>query len=150
MKKRYFFISLIIIGAIFYRKVMVMGMIFFGAIFFPEASKILKHYCFGNGEKMILQSDYIKNSPVIQKKIKEMNVGEKRKVTLKQWEDWRLSYALNPFYIEKRKDKAIITQYIQFDDTDRDYTWFGPFRIKDNIVHTFDCKAFQLYHEFKF
>ena len=99
---------------------------------------------------MILKSDYIKYSPVIQKKLKEMKVGEKRKVTFKQWEDWRLSYALNPFYIEKRKDNVIITQYIKFDNTDRDYTWFGPFRIKDNIVHTFDCKPYQLYHEFKF
>ena len=51
-------------------------------------------------------------------------------------------YAINPFTIEKRKDKIIITQWMQFAKTNKVITWFGPIPIPDNIVHTFDCKPY--------
>lgn len=133
---------------IFFKKILVLGMIFVGTFIYPEASQILNHYCFGNGEKLVLQSDYIKNSPVVVRELKKIKVGQKKRVVLKQSEDWRLSYALNPFYIEKRKDKVIITQHIKFDSSNKSYTWFGPFKISDNIVHVFDCTPFDVYHEF--
>jgi len=132
----------------FSKQILVLGMILVGSFVFPEASQILKHYCFGNGEKLILQSDYIKNSPVVVKELKKIKVGEKKRVVFKQKEDWRLSYALNPFYIEKRKDKIIITQYIKFDSTNKVYTYFGPFKISDNIVHVFNCTPFKVYYQF--
>lgn len=124
-------------------------MIVFGSFFFPEASQALKHYCFGNGEKLIVKSDYIKNSPVVLKHLKRMKVGQKKKVGFHQWEDWRLSFAINPFTIEKRKDKVIITQWMKFDKTNKVFTWFGPIPIPDNIVHTFECTPYMFYHEFK-
>jgi len=130
-------------------KIVVFGMIVVGSFLYPEASQILNHYCFGNGEDLVLKSDYIKNSPVVIKELKKMKIGEKKKVTFFQKEDWRLSYALNPFYIEKRKDKVIITQYIKFDKTNKSYTKFGPIKLSDNIVHTFKCTPFKVYHEFK-
>ena len=71
-----------------------------------------------------------------------MKVGEKHKVGMHQWEDWRLSFAINPFTIEKRKDRVIITQWMEFDKTNKVITWFGPIPIPDNIVHTFDCTPY--------
>jgi len=132
----------------FYKKILVLGMIVFGALFYPEASLALHHYCFGNGEKLVVESDYIKNSPVVRKHLKNMKTGQKKKIAFKQPEDWRLSYALNPFTMEKRKDKVIITQWMQFDTKNESYTHFGPFSTYDNIVHTFDCTPYLFYHEF--
>jgi len=151
MTKLIVLLSLVILlVSIFIEKILVIGMIVFGSIFFPEASQALKHYCFGNGEKLIVRSEYIKNSPVVKKYLKKMKVGEKRKVSFKQKEDWRLSYALNPFTIEKRKDKVIITQWMEFDKTNKVKTQFGPIKLSDNIVHTFDCTPYLFYHEFKY
>lgn len=132
----------------FLKKILVIGMIVFGAVFFPEASEILRHYCFGDGSTLYLRSDYIKNSPVVKKKLQQMRVGQKKKVGMHQWEDFRLAYALNPFTMEKRNDKVVITQWIQFDKTNKVFTWFGPIPLPDNIVHTFNCKPFLVYHEF--
>jgi hypothetical protein len=147
--KKVIILSLILTVIFFFKKIVVIGMIVFGSFFFPEASQALKHYCFGNGEKLIVKSDYIKNSPVVLKHLKRMKVGQKKKVGFHQWEDWRLSFAINPFTIEKRKDKVIITQWMQFDKTNKVFTWFGPIPIPDNIVHTFDCTPYMFYHEFK-
>jgi len=148
MKKLMILSVVTLVCVVFYRKILVLGMIFFGSIFFPEASQILSHYCFGDGEKLILDSDYIKKSPVVLNSLRKMKVGQKKRVAFKQNQDWRLSYALNPFYIEKRKDKVIITQWIKFDETNNVFTWFGPIPIPDNIVHTFKCAPFKVYCEF--
>ena len=151
IKKRYILLSaFIMLLIIFLKKLLVLGMILFGSIFFPEASQILRHYCFGDGSTLYLKSDYIKQSPVVKKKLRTMKVGQKKKVGMHQWEDFRLSYALNPFTIEKRKDKVVITQWIQFDKTNNVITWFGPIPLPDNIVHTFDCTPYLVYHEFKY
>lgn len=150
MKKISIILLLVSSVVFFFKKILVIGMIFVGSFFYPEASQILYHYCFGNGEKLILDSEYIKNSKIVSREFKKMKVGQKKRVAFKQNEDWRLSYALNPFYIEKWEDKVIITQFIKFDSTNKSYTYFGPFKISDNIVHVFDCTPFDLYCEFKF
>jgi hypothetical protein len=150
MVKVGFFVAVIITVIVFFEKLLVIGMIVVGSVIFPEASQALRHYCFGDGKKLIVESDYIKNSPVVQKHLKTMKVGQKKEVSFKQREDWRLSYALNPFTIEKRKDKVIITQWMQFARTNKVKTQFGPFKISDNIVHTFKCKPYLFYHEFTY
>lgn len=132
------------------KKVVVLGMIVFGAIFFPEASKALSHYCFGDGDTLKVESDYIRTSPVVINELKTLRDGEKRRVGMKQSEDWRLSYAINPFNIERHGNKVIITQWMQFDTTNVVETRFGPFKINDNIVHTFDCEPYLFYHEFEY
>ncbi len=124
-------------------------MIVVGSLFFPEASIALSHYCFGNGDTLRVESDYIRTSPVVIKEIKTLKKGEKRRVGMKQSEDWRLSYALNPFNIERKGNKIIITQWMQFDKSNKVKTRFGPFSFNDNIVHTFDCKPYLFYHEFE-
>ena len=75
-------------------------MIIGGRIVSPEGSDILYHYCFGNGDTLNINSSYIRKSPVVLKSIKDLRIGEIKKVIFKQSEDWRLSYALNPFHIK--------------------------------------------------
>lgn len=141
-------ISIIAIAIFNIKKLIVLGMIVVGSVFFPEATSILKHYCFGNGDTLYLHSDYIRTSTVVQRRLKKMKVGDKRKVGMHQWEDWRLSYAINGFDMKKQKHKVVITQWIKFDATGNVITWFGPIPLPDDIVHTFDCKPFWVYHEF--
>lgn len=150
LKKRLLIISSILVFLYFVKKIIVLGMIVVGFLFFPEASKILRHYCFGDGSTLYLKSSYIKRSPVVKRKLKYMQVGQKKKVGMHQWEDFRLAYALNPFTMEKKKDKVIITQWIQFAKTNKVITWFGPIPLPDNIVHTFKCTPFLVYHEFNY
>ena len=133
---------------IFFRKLLVLYMIAYGKIIFPEASDVLRHYCFGDGSRLVSHSDYIRRSPVILAQLKTMKTGEVRKVGLHQWEDFRLTYFLNPFTIRLTEDKVIITQWMAFDRTGNVFTMVGPFPIPDNIAHAFDCKPYLFYHEF--
>jgi hypothetical protein len=149
MKKLSIFLLVILSITVFFKKIVVLGMIFVGYFIFPEASQALRHYCFGNGEILYVNSEYIKTSSVVLENLKSMKVGEKRVVSFHQYEDWRLSYALNPFTIEKRKNKVIITQWMQFAKKNNVKTLFGPIQISDNIVHTFNCTPYLFYSEFK-
>ena len=140
-------------GSLYYigiKKIIVLGMMIGGYIVSPEASQILYHYCFGNGETLVLESDYIKTSPVIIKNIKTMKNGESRRVGFTQNEDWRLSYAINGFTMKKIDNKVVIEQYIKFSGeqyTDLNFIFFKK-RVSDGIVNEFDTKPFLLYHEF--
>lgn len=142
------FISLLIILAlIFPKKALVISLIIGGKLVAPEASTILTHYCFGNGDTLNLKTDYVKESPVVLKNIATMKTGESRKVSLKQQEDWRLSYAINGFTLKKTGDgQFLIYQYIKFDSTGKVFTklnlGFTEIVVKDNIAHTFDCTPF--------
>lgn len=133
-------ISLLIL--FFIRQIVVLYMIFYGFFLFPEASSILSHYCFSDGSDLVLSNNYLKRSPVILNHIRNMKIGEKRKVGMHQLEDMRLSFALNPFTIEKNKENVAINQYIKFDSSGKVTTWIGPIPVPDNIVHSFDCKPF--------
>jgi hypothetical protein len=103
---------------------------------------------FGNGEDLILKSDYIPNSPIIKKELKSMRIGEIRRITFKQKEDWRLSYALNPFHLKKTKNGFEIYQYIKFDSSGKIFTYvntpIGKIKIYDNWVHIKKCKPFMV------
>lgn len=131
---------------------MVIGMIVFSTFTYPEASSILKQYCFGDGDTLMLDTSYLKVSPVITKELSSMKVGEKRIVRFKQKDDWRLSYAINGFTLIKKKNKVIVKQYIEFDKTGKIYTDLNlgvtKIRVDDGFVHTFDCTPFWVYSEF--
>ena len=49
------------------------NIIFYGFFFYPEASSIVSHYCFGNGSDLILNNNYLKRSQVIIHHLKEIN-----------------------------------------------------------------------------
>ena len=144
--------KLLIIGLvlIFFKKIVVIGMIVVGHFFFPEASQALRHYCFGDGSDLYVDSEYIKNSPVVKKHLAKMKVGEKKKVGFHQSEDWRLSFALNPFTIHKKKDKVEITQWMKFDSKGNVITWLFFIPVPDDIVHTFDCTPYMFHSEWKY
>lgn len=128
------------------KKVFVGSLVIVGKFVYPEASAVLQHYCFGNGDTLWINDNYIRNSKVFKKYSKNLKLGETKKVWFKQSEDWRLSYALNPFYITKKKDGYIIYQYIVFDTKGDVYTDLNLFlfkiRIYDSIVHTFNCTPY--------
>ena len=142
---------LVILSSIF-SKLMVIGMIVCSTFTDPEASCILNHYCFGNGDTLMLDTSYLKVSPVIVKELKTMKVGETRIVRFTQKDDWRLSYAINGFTLIKKKHKVIVKQYIEFDKTGKVYTdlnlGVAKLRVDDRLVHTFDCTPFWIYSEF--
>lgn len=140
-------IGIMILAILFYKKVIVIGMIVVGFFFFPEASQALRHYCFGDGSQLNVDPEYIKTSPVVQQHLAKMKVGQKKKVGLHQWEDWRLSFAINPFTIEKQKHKVVITQWMEFDKKNKVTTWLFFIPVKDNIVHTFDCTPYMFRSE---
>ncbi len=135
------------------QKAFVLTMIVGGKIVAPEASAILSHYCFGNGDTLYLKPNYLQKSPVILRAIKGMKSGEDKIVWVRQQDDWRLSYALNGFHILKMKDSYLIYQRIVFDNTGNIHTilnlGFTQIRVPDNIVHTFDCKPFVAVCEFQ-
>jgi len=113
-----------------------------------EGIAILDHYMNGDGSDLILESDYLPNSPVIKKNLKKMKVGEVKRVTFNQKEDWRLSYALNPFHLKKTKNGFEIYQYIKFDKKGDVYTYIntpiGKIKIYDDWVHIKKCKPFMV------
>ena len=133
-------------------KAKVQAIILGGKIVSPEGSAILEHYCTGNGDTLFLDPSYIKNSPVVKREIQGMREGQVKKIRFHQKEDWRLSYALNPFRIKKEGGKFKIYQYIKFDDKGIDYTdlniGFAKIRVKDNIAHAYNCKPYIAYCEF--
>jgi hypothetical protein len=122
-----------------------------GKIISPEGSQILDHYCSGNGDTLFLDPSYIKKSPVVLREIEGMKEGQTKNIRFTQKEDWRLSYALNPFKIKKEEGKFKIYQYIKFDRKGRDYTdlnlGFTKLRVKDGMVHVYECKPYVAYCE---
>jgi hypothetical protein len=79
-----------------------------------------------------------------------MKIGEKQRVSFRQKQDWRLSYAINGFELMKTSSGFSIHQYIAFDTTGTVYTdlksIFGKVRVYDNWVHTIGGNPFHLYY----
>ena len=152
--KRLFIVLISLISLWIWRqKIFVIAMIIGGLFIAPEASKILSHYCFGNGETLFLDSNYIKKSRVVFLAANRLKIGsEINHVTLKQNQDWRLSYAINGFTIKRSTEGYMIKQWIDFDTTGNVPTVLNlgvmKIQVQDAIVHTFDCKPFWVICEF--
>ena len=89
------------------------SMIGVGYFLYPEAAEVLYHFCWGNGADIKIDSDYIKNSPVVQKRLAKLSVNEHWSGWYHQTEDIRLSYAYNPIKIEKRKNLIRVSSPIK-------------------------------------
>jgi hypothetical protein len=106
----------------FIDKTMVRWLVYLGSVAFqhsaPEAVQILNHYIDGNGSTLQLDSNYFKISPVIRKYV-EQDYGVYGPVGFDQQEDYRLSLALNPFYLDISKSaqgkKIKVYNQIEFD-----------------------------------
>jgi hypothetical protein len=118
----------------------------------PEGSAILWHYCFAKGEDLTLKSDYIPNSPVVLKELRKMKIGQDKTIRFSQEEDWRLSYALNPFHLVKTKSGFKIYQYIKFDTKGIDRTVINlhlfKFTVQDRWVYLLNPKPFMVYYRY--
>ena len=113
---------------------------------FPEASEILRHYLHGDGSELTVSNSYIKHSPFIKKIITEKGIGT-HKIYFRQHNDWRLSYALNPFSIQIKKNGDVkIWQRIHF-PTNKSVrvrlNFFGrELKVNDALIHKLKPKAF--------
>jgi len=141
--------------ALYPGKATVLALITGAYVLAPEAARITQHYAFGNGEDLHLNADYIKNSPVIRKNL-DLKPGEVRKIALKQHEDWRLSYALNPMHIKRNGNGYTVYEYIDYGHgVNRNVVSqlnLGLFKIKvyDNVMHSFKCTPFTVYFDFDY
>jgi hypothetical protein len=133
-------------------KMQVQTMILGGRIVAPEAAQILDHYTSGNGDTLWLDSSYLQRSPVVIKHAKPLKTGELRKVGMHQHEDWRLSYALNGFTLERTKKGYRIYQHINFDTTGTVPTYlnlgFTKIKVMDAVAHSYKCTPFWAICEF--
>lgn len=126
------------------------SMILGGYAFYPEAAAILRHYIYGNGKDLFISNDYFKRSKFIQRTIKRKGVG-KHKIALRQHQDWRLSYALNPFMLHVKKDGTIkIYQKIVFKHSRQKVrttlNLFGfKVKVNDGLVHVMKPTPFTVY-----
>jgi hypothetical protein len=150
---KYIFTAIIGLCVFFYKQLMVLAFIVGGWFVAPEASSILYHYCFGNGETLTLDSTYLKRSYIINKVGKKLRNGQTiRNYGFKQKYDWRLSYALNPFTMSKQNNQYHIEQWIEFDKSGKVHTVInlGLFqvRIEDAIAHAFNCTPFLVVCDF--
>ena len=150
---KYIVIILLGLAIFFHKQLMVLCFIVGGWFVAPEASAILRHYCFGNGETLILDSTYLKRSYIINKVGRTLKNGQTRRdYGFKQKYDWRLSYALNPFTISKKGKKYHIEQWIAFDKSGKVHTTLNlgifSFKVEDAIAHAFDCTPFLVVCEF--
>ncbi|GHT69877.1 hypothetical protein FACS1894110_20230 [Spirochaetia bacterium] len=109
----------------------------YGGILYPEAGIILKQYIYGNGEELIIRSNYFFESQMI-KNILEINNGKEiiGPIIIKTNEDPRIGYAINGFYIKNVKDIEIY-QYIEFAERNNKeaYTPFEINGIKAILPH---------------
>lgn len=89
------------------------GMIGVGYFLYPEASKVLYHFCHGDGRRVEIDSSYIQNSTAIQKRLKKLRPGQSWKGWIKQSEDRRLTYAYNPIKIENLGSKVRVSSKVR-------------------------------------
>ena len=154
MKRIIIIVGIIGLMTLCYKKLFVVAMIVGGFFVAPEASQVLSHYCFGDGDTLYLDSSYLKTSLVVISAAKGLNVcGKIAEVRLNQSDDWRLSYAINGFTLKRTNKGYVIQQWIEFDKTGTIPTninfGVGKLPVQDAIVHTFDCTPFWVVCEFK-
>jgi hypothetical protein len=109
----------------------------YGGPVYPEAGKILKQYIYGNGEDLLIKSNYFLQSEMI-KNILDENKGKEiiGPVIIRTGENPRIGYAINGFYI-KNKENTEIYQYIEFAERNNKeaYTPFEFNGIKALLPH---------------
>lgn len=120
-----------------------------GRLVAPEAGAIVSHYLDGNGRDLWLDSSYLRTSPVVQRSWRSLRLGESRRFSLRQAEDWRLSYALNPFYLRREAHRVLLWQRLEFSRDVRVATvlnyGLGQIELPDALIHTLHPKPFMVY-----
>jgi len=131
------------------------SLIFGGSVLYPEASKILKHYLFGDGSDLYIRSRYFFKSDIISSNLENMNSDESNRISLRISDDPRIAYAVNGFTIKKIDSTFYVTQYIEFDISEGTgvHTSFprgyDTLYVPDRLIRIFEpfggCKPFTVY-----
>lgn len=121
---------------------------------YPEASTSLFHTIYGNGEDLELSSSYFKQSIYLRDKIKELGNGQYGPLSLKQSDDWRLSLALNPYYltITDEKIKLFHPKIVFAAPNAQDVYTVVPIgkldiKVYDNIISALEPSPFYVFSE---
>ena len=122
---------------------------------YPEASSLLYHYIYGDGSDLQLDASYFQGSHYLAQQVKALGLGQHGPIALKQYQDWRLSLALNPYYIDitdstiKIYHPEIIFAPLESDKKVMTVVPIGKMRLKiyDNLVSALNPKPFYVYAE---
>lgn len=116
---------------------------------YPEATKILWHYVYGKGADLELDSNYFQQSAYLKQQIQQLGQGKHGPIALKQAQDWRLSLALNPYYLDINSEQVkLYHPHITFArlQATRTYTILplGHLRLRlyDNLIQAFNPQPF--------
>lgn len=124
------------------------------AVPYPEASRVLYHYIYGKGEDLQLSSNYFENSTYLQGVLQGLGDGQHGPLTLHQGDDWRLSLALNPYFLNLENKKVrIFHPHITFASAEDESVFtlvpIGKLQLKvyDNIVSALNPTSFYVFAE---
>ncbi len=123
---------------------------------YPEASALLFHYVYGDGSDLELSSVYFKNSEYLADQIKKSGLGFHGPVGMKQDADYRLSLALNPYYLEIETGRVrIYHPNIEFAPVSgKKVPTIIPLgklkiRVYDNLISSLNPTPFYVYSEWE-
>ena len=123
---------------------------------YPEAARILSHYVGGDGSDLELDSAYFRTSKYLNKVVTDLGVGDHGPLSLKQSEDWRMSLALNPYYLKISTDRVrVFHPEIAFAPANGERVFtivpIGKLRIKvfDNLISALNPTPFLVYSEWE-
>jgi hypothetical protein len=124
-----------------------------GRIVSPEAGAIVWHYLYGKGD-LWLDNSYLQTSPVILKSWQSLKVGESKQFSLRrQSEDWRVSYALNPFSLRREAHEILLWQRMEFSANPRVRTTLnyglGSVKLPDALIHVLHPQPFMVYSKWR-
>lgn len=129
------------------------GIALAGRLVSPEGGAIVWHYLHGQGQDLWLNSDYLQTSPVIQRSIHSLKPGQSRQFSLRQAEDWRFSYALNPFSLRRGEHEILLWQRLEFSANRKVKTklnyGLGTVELPDALIHALHPVSFTVYSKWK-
>jgi hypothetical protein len=124
-----------------------------GRLVSPEGGAIVWHYLHGKGQDLWLDNSYLQTSPVIQRSWRSLKPGQSRQFSLRQAEDWRLSYALNPFSLRRGEHKILLWQRLEFSTNHKVKTvlnyGLGKIELPDALIHVLHPTPFTVYSEWE-
>jgi len=123
---------------------------------YPEAAKILHHYIHGDGSELKLDAAYFRKSRYLTSVISRLGTGDHGPLTLTltQSQDWRMSLALNPYFLKITADRIrVYHPQISFTPAKGPKVFtivpVGRMKIKvfDNLVSALNPTPFSVYAE---
>lgn len=122
---------------------------------YPEASALLYHYVYADGSDLELPSSYFEQSAYLQTIISRLGEGQHGPIALKQDDDWRLSLALNPYYLTVTPESVRLYHpnitFASVQDSDKVMTVVPIGKLKlnvyDRLISALNPKPFYVYSE---